>query len=118
MGVPLLVAGLGGLALSAGANLYAQKNSRALYRRQIDAYRTLQNGYARHLAKYGRRLNPARAYERWGSKIDSADTNYRNAYAHSVGTVAGSFGAGVMTGRRAISRPRRRFNPTMTYRWL
>lgn len=113
MGVPLLVAGLGGLALSAGANLYSQKNSRALYRRQIDAYRTLQNGYALHLAKYGRRLNSARAYERWGAKIDSARTNYRNAYAHSVGTVAGSFGAGLMMGKKSMRKKSMR-----TSRWL
>ena len=38
MVAPLVVAGLGGLALSGGANLYAQHTSRALYRRQIDAY--------------------------------------------------------------------------------
>lgn len=106
MGAPLLVAGLGGLALSAGANLYAQKNSRALYRRQIDAYRTLQTGYARHLAKHGRRLNSARAYERWGAKIDTARTNYRNSYYGSVGTTAGTLGAGAMMFGRSMRTSR------------
>lgn len=96
MVVPLVVAGLGGLALSGGANLYSQWNSRKLYRRQIDAYDTLQKGYASYLAKHGRKLNPARAYERWGSKIDSAKTSIGNSYAGSIGTAGGTFGAGAM----------------------
>lgn len=33
MVVPLAIAGLGGLAVSGASNLYAQANSRALYRR-------------------------------------------------------------------------------------
>lgn len=102
MALPLAAAGLAALAYSGGANLYAQANSRALYRRQINAYKTLQSGYARYLAKHGRELNPARAYERWGSRIDSLDTNIRNSYAGSFGTAAGTFGAGAM----------------MTSRWL
>lgn len=96
MVAPLAIAGLGGLALSGAANLYAQSQSRALYRRQINAYKTLQSGYSRYLAKHGRRLDPARAYERWGSRIDSLDTNIRNSYAGSVGSAAGTFGAGAM----------------------
>lgn len=96
MAVPLAVAGLGGLAISGASNLYAQSQSRALYRRQINAYKTLQSGYARYLARHGRRFNPARAYERYGSRIDSLDTSLRNSYAGSVGSAAGTFGAGAM----------------------
>lgn len=96
MVAPLAVAGLGGLALSGVSNLYAQKVSRQLYRRQIDAYKTLQNGYRVYLAKHGRRLNPYRAYERWGSRIDSANTNLRNSYIGSIGSASGTFGAGAM----------------------
>lgn len=96
MALPLVAAGLGGLALSTGANLYAQRMSRSLYRRQIDAYRQLQNGYSRYLATHGRSLNPWRAYERWGGRIDSAQTNIRNSYASSIGSAGGAFGAGVM----------------------
>ena len=93
MVAPLVVAGLGGLALSGGANLYAQRTSRALYRRQIDAYSKLQEGYGRYLARQGRRLNPYRAYERFGSRIDTAGTNLSNSYAGSVGTFGATLGA-------------------------
>lgn len=100
MVLPLVVAGLGGLAMSGGANLYAQANSRALYRRQINAYSNLQKGYAHYLAKHGRTLNSNRAYERWGHKIDSANTGITNSYAGSVGTIGGTFGAGTMLTKR------------------
>lgn len=100
MAFPLAIAGLGGLALSSGANLYAQAQSRALYRRQINAYKTLQNGYTAYLRGHGRMANPARLYERYGSRIDSADTNLRNSYAGSLGTAGGTFGAGVMLSRK------------------
>lgn len=100
MVVPLAIAGLGGLAVSGASNLYAQANSRALYRRQIDAYKNLQNGYAAYLAQHGRRLNPYRAYERWGSRIDSAGTSIANSYAGSIGTAGGTFGAGTMLTRK------------------
>ena len=96
MVVPLVVAGLGGLALSAGANLYSQYNSRQLYRRQIDAYSKMQQGYDRYLARHGRRSNPSRMYLKYGSHADSANTNLWNSYASSVGTAGGTFGAGAM----------------------
>lgn len=99
MVVPLVVAGLGGLALSGGANLYSQWNSRALYRRQIDAYSQLQKGYAAYLARHGRKINPYRAYERYGNRIDSSYTNLHNSYAGSLGTFGGTFGAGSMMSR-------------------
>lgn len=92
----LLAAGLGGLTISAGSNLYAQKFSRALYRRQINAYSQLEKGYARHLAKHGRRLNPYRAYERYGRHIDNSRTSLGNSYIGSVGSTAGTVGAGLM----------------------
>lgn len=99
MVAPLVVAGLGGLALSGGANLYAQHTSRALYRRQIDAYRHLQEGYGRYLATQGRKFNPYRAYERYGNRIDTASTNLSNSYAGSIGTAGGTFGAGMTMSR-------------------
>lgn len=95
----LVKAGLGGLALSGVANLYAQNTSRALYRRQINAYKNLESGYGRYLATQGRRFNPARAYERYGSRIDSAGTNLANSSAGTVGTAGGTFGAGMMMSR-------------------
>lgn len=98
--LPLVAAGLGGLAISAGANLYSQHMSRKLYRRQINAYSRLEKGYSRYLARHGRKINPDRAYERWGSRIDSASTSLTNSYAGSLGTVGGTFGAGVMLSRK------------------
>ena len=99
MVAPLVVAGLGGLALSGAANLYSQHTSRALYRRQIDAYTKLQEGYGRYLARQGLRFNPYRAYERFGSRIDASGTNLSNSYAGSVGTAGGTFGAGMTMSR-------------------
>lgn len=100
MVLPLVIAGLGGMALSAGANLYSQYQSRQLYRRQINAYSQMQQGYDRYLAKHGRRSNPARMYVKYGSHVDTADTNLRNSYAGSVGTAGGAFGAGAMLTKR------------------
>lgn len=100
MAFPLFIAGLGGMAMSGGANLYAQAQTRALYRRQINAYKNLQDGYVRYLRRVGRNPNPARMYERYGSRIDSAGTNLGNSYAGSVGTAGGTFGAGVMLSRK------------------
>lgn len=96
MAWPLVAAGLGGLAVSAGANLYSQRMSRALYRRQINAYQQLGAGYNRYLARHGRKANPWRYYERFGSRIDSARTNLGNSYAGSIGTLGGTLGAGLM----------------------
>ena len=103
MVAPLVVAGLGGLALSGGANLYSQYYSRKLYRRQINAYNQMYNGYNSYLAKHGRRINPTRGYLQWGRNSDIAQTNLRNSYAGSFGTAGGTFGAGAMIGR-SLSR--------------
>lgn len=100
MVAPLVLAGLGGLGVSAGSNLYSQRMSRGLYRRQIDVYKHLGEGYNRYLATHGRKANPYRYYERFGSRIDSASTNLTNSYAGSVGTAGGTFGAGVMLTRK------------------
>lgn len=96
MVAPLVIATLGGLALSGGSNLYSQHVSRGLYRRQINAYRELGEGYTRYLAANGRKVNPARYYERFGGRIDSAETNLTNSYVGSLGTAGGTFGAGAM----------------------
>lgn len=100
MVAPLVVAGLGGLALSSGSNLYSQYKSRQLYRRQINAYKQLGEGYTRYLARHGRKVNPARYYERFGGRIDTAYTNLANSYAGSIGTAGGTFGAGAMLTRK------------------
>lgn len=93
-------AGLGGLALSGGANLYAQSTSRKLYSRQLDAYRRLDAGYGRYLARHGLKYNPARRFAQgYGSRIAGAETNLRNSYAGTVGTAGGTFGAGMMMSR-------------------
>lgn len=99
MVAPLVVAGLGGLALSGGANLYSQYKSRQLYRRQLDAYRQMYNGYNSYLARHGRRINPTRGYLQWGRSADIAQTNIRNSYAGSIGTAGGTFGAGALMSR-------------------
>lgn len=96
MSLPFVAAGLGGLALSAGANLYTQRMSRALYRRQINAYEQLGAGYNRYLARMGRKANPWRYYERFGGRIDSARTNLINSRIGSIGTAGGTLGAGLM----------------------
>ena len=81
MVAPLVMAGLGGLALSGGANLYAQHNSRKLYSRQLDAYRRLDAGYGRYLAKQGLKYNPARRFAHgYGGHIAGAKTNIQNSY--------------------------------------
>lgn len=100
MAFPLAMAGLGGLSISGVSNLYAQSQSRALYRRQINAYKQLQDGYVTYLRQHGRHVNPARLYERYGAKIDSAGTNLRNSYLGSIGTAGGTFGAGTMLTQR------------------
>lgn len=101
MVIPLLAAGIGGLALSGGANLYSQYKSRQLYRRQINAYSQLENGYKRYLAGHGRKINPARGYAQfYAGRIDQSSTNLGNSYAGSLGTAGGTFGAGVMLSRK------------------
>lgn len=100
MSHPLVVAGLGGLALSGGANLYAQHINRQLYRRQIDAYRKAYAGYSRYLARHGRRINPTRGYlNYYGGSIDRARTSYNASLAGSYGSAAGAFGAGATLSR-------------------
>lgn len=95
MVAPLVLAGLGGLALSGGANLYSQYNSRKLYSRQLDAYRRLDAGYGRYLAKQGLKYNPSRRFVHgYGGHIAGAKTNMQNSYAGSIGTFGGVFGAG------------------------
>ncbi len=100
MVAPLVLAGLGGLALSGGANLYAQHNSRKLYSRQLDAYRRLDAGYGRYLARQGLKYNPARRFAHgYGGHIAGAKTNMQNSYAGSIGTFGGVFGAGAHMSR-------------------
>lgn len=97
MPFPLAVVGLGGLAISGGANLYSQYRNRQLYRRQINAYSNLERGYSRYLAAHGRKINPNRAYAQYyGGSIDRAKTGIDVSYAQSAGTAGGTFGAGTM----------------------
>lgn len=118
--IPLLIGA--SFATSAGANLYSQHNQRrvaraseAYYRRQEQAYRSMENGYNRYLARQGRRANPDRS---WLSYYGAAQHNrlmsyseaqsLNNSYAASVGTTAGSFGAALGLGARSISPYRSR----------
>lgn len=86
--LPALI-GAGGLATSAIANLYSQRNSRRLY-----------NAYAQDYARWQRdfRRNTGRSLKypmlsAYGSEM-AQRTNYANSLAGSIGTVAGTFGAG------------------------
>lgn len=100
MVAPLVIAGLGGLALSGGANLYAQHLNRQLYRRQIDAYQKMYRGYASYLHRHGRKINPYRGYVNfYGGQIDRSWTSYNASLAGSVGSAAGTFGAGATLSR-------------------
>ena len=96
MVIPLIAAGLAGLGISAGANLYSQYNSRKLYRKSRDAYAQLGEGYKKYLASHGRSVNSARYWDRYGQKVYGNDVNIANSYAGSIGTVGGTFGAGAM----------------------
>lgn len=100
--LPLAVAGLGGLGVSAGANLLTQFNSRKLYRRSINAYRNMYSGYSRYLATHGRSMNNSRKWLSYYGQGYAQKTNLKNSYIGSLGTAGGTFGAGAM----------------MTSRWL
>lgn len=90
------VAGLAGIGISAGANLYAQKNSRKLYSGMKNAYENLYKGYGSYLRQNGRDYNPNRAWASYYGQMQKADTNLRNSDLGSLGTIGGSFGAGSM----------------------
>lgn len=92
--VPVL-AGLmvSGLGISMGSNLYKQHLQRQLWSKQANAYMNLHNGYNRHLEKYGRSINPDRAWSSYYGQAMAARNNIQSSYASSVGTVGGTFGA-------------------------
>lgn len=85
---------IGGLGVSAGANLYTQYNQRKLYRAQADAYRRLHEGYQSYLAGEGRRINPDRAWTSYYGQYRRSQLNAENSVIGSIGTVGGSIGAG------------------------
>lgn len=86
--LPALI-GAGGLALSAGANLYAQRNSRRLYNAYAQDYKRWQRDFGRNT---GRSLKYP-MLSAYGSEM-AQRTNYSNSLAGSIGTVAGTVGAG------------------------
>lgn len=85
---------IGGLGVSAGANLYTQYNQRKLYREQASAYRRLHEGYSRYLAGEGRRINPDRAWTSYYGQYRRSQLSAENSVIGSIGTVGGSIGAG------------------------
>lgn len=102
MVLPLLLGlGIGSLVASAGANLYAQKNQRDIYRHERDANNALAQGYNRYLESQGRVANPNRAWSSYEGAAYRASKNIASSYAGSIGTVAGTIGAGTRIGGRS-----------------
>lgn len=102
MVLPLLLGlGLGSLATSTIANLYAQRNQRDIYRHERDANNALAQGYNKYLESQGRVANPNRAWSSYEGASYRASKNISSSYAGSVGTVAGALGAGSRIGGRS-----------------
>lgn len=101
--IPLGIAMAGGLALSAGANLYQQHNNRQLWSKQATAYENLDRGYRQYLAQNGRTINPNRAWTSYFGAAQNLRNNIENSIASSVGTVGGTFGAAAGFGRGLYS---------------
>lgn len=115
MVAPLILgAMLAGLAVSAGANLYSQHNQRDIWEKQANAYEHLDKGYRRYLSSQGKEVNPNRAWTSYFGQAQALRNNIANSYAHSVGTIGGSVGAGL-----GISKESGIFdNLGKTKRWL
>lgn len=96
----IALAGLAGLGISAGSNLYRGISSYDFNKRQSNAYRALDAGYSSYLARHGLRVNPNRNITSgFHAKALSSDLAGRNALASSVGSLGGSFGAGAALSR-------------------
>lgn len=90
---PLLPVMLGSLAISGGANLYAQYRQRQLYRGLENAYTNLDRGYRSFLRTKGRTINPDRAWTSYYGQAYKAAKNIDASEAGSVGTAFGTLGA-------------------------
>lgn len=112
MAFPLLPVMLGSMAISGGANLYAQSKQRQLYRGMANAYRNLDVGYRQYLAKHGRTINPDRAWTSYYGQYYKAAKNLESSTAGSVGTAFGTLGAGIGLSRGLYK------NSGRTSRWL
>lgn len=99
--LPLILGALalGGLGVSAGANLYSQSIQRNFYNNQARAYGNLHAGYAKYLATQGRSVNPDRAWTSYYGQQQAALSRAESSIAQSVGTVGGTIGAGAFAGR-------------------
>lgn len=96
MGIPLsllgLTAGLGGMAVSTGANLYSQSRQRDLYRYQRSGYERQLNDWNKNVGSQGRNIRyPELSYQ---GAINRLSTDIDTSYASSVGSVGGSIGHG------------------------
>lgn len=92
--VPILAAaGIAGLGISGVSNLYGQHVQRRLYRRQEKAYRSLNDGYSRYLAKEGKSINPNRSWTSYYGQAEKARANFDTSQSASVGTLGGTIGA-------------------------
>lgn len=91
--IALLATMLGGLGVSAGANLYTQNNNRRLWSQQAAAYENLDRGYRKYLATQGKEINPNRAWTSYFGSAQSLRNNIANSTAQSFGTLGGSAGA-------------------------
>lgn len=103
--IPIMAGlGLGSLAVSGGANLYAQYNQRKMYRQFARGYQNLDSGYRKYLARNGRKINENRALTSYGGQYLKSTNNLENSYASSVGTTAGTLGAGLMMAGKSSRR--------------
>lgn len=86
--LPALIGGAG-LLVSAGANVYSQRNSRRLYNAYAQDYARWQRDYSKNV---GRAIKYP-MLSAYGSEMAQRN-NIRNSYASSIGSIAGSIGAG------------------------
>lgn len=96
--LPALI-GAGGLAVSAGANLYSQYNSRKLYNAYAQDYKRWYSDYCRNTGRTAR-YPMLSAY---GSYLAQRN-NISNSLASSIGTLGGSFGAGTALYGQKLSK--------------
>lgn len=89
---PLMI---GGLGASAYYNLKRGISSYEWNKRQSNAYKSLDMGYSRYLARHGLRVNPRRNITSgFKAKALSSDIAASNALYSAYGSLSGSIGAG------------------------